>query len=129
MRKLNENNHRCNIPDPSFDLDGDGVVSGKDYFLARRFDADNDGKLNSYERETALNALNNGIENNFRWGLEKEGCQRSTRILQVRGQIVDAENFGVIKDTYPKHPLSELVPSVSTLRELHARRKANDMYF
>lgn len=35
--------------DPSFDIDGDGHVSQKDYFLAKHFDLDKDGKLNAKE--------------------------------------------------------------------------------
>ena len=33
-------------PDISFDLDGDQVVGGFDYVIAKRFDRDGDGKLN-----------------------------------------------------------------------------------
>lgn len=41
------------IPDASFDLDGDGFVSQKDYFLAKHFDTDHDGKLNELEKNAA----------------------------------------------------------------------------
>jgi len=37
------------IPHHSYDLDGDGGVSQKDYFLAKHFDKDGDGKLNDKE--------------------------------------------------------------------------------
>ena len=39
------------LPHPSFDVDGDGVVSQKDYRLARRFDTNNDGVLQRDERD------------------------------------------------------------------------------
>jgi len=42
-----------NRPDPSFDIDGDGHVSFKDYFIAKHFDLDKDGKLNEKESEAA----------------------------------------------------------------------------
>ena len=38
------------LPDPSFDVDGDGVVSGQDFFLASKFDVNNDGFLDEEER-------------------------------------------------------------------------------
>jgi len=34
------------MPDISYDLDGDGVVNDRDYFIAKFFDKDGDGKLN-----------------------------------------------------------------------------------
>ena len=39
------------------DIDGDGVVSSMDFFIALRFDKDGDGKLNSQEKEECLKAL------------------------------------------------------------------------
>lgn len=38
------------LPDPSFDVDGDGVVSGQDFYLASKFDVNNDGCLDEDER-------------------------------------------------------------------------------
>jgi hypothetical protein len=35
------------LPDRSFDVDGDGVVSQLDYFYAKQFDVDGDGRLNT----------------------------------------------------------------------------------
>jgi len=40
-------------PDISYDIDGDGSVSQKDYFLAKHFDVDKDGKLNTQEKKNA----------------------------------------------------------------------------
>ena len=34
-------------PHISFDLDGDGVVGNRDYVLAKLFDKDQDGRLNT----------------------------------------------------------------------------------
>ena len=42
------------MPHISYDLDGDGVVSTKDYYFAAIFDADRDGKLTDKEREEGL---------------------------------------------------------------------------
>lgn len=38
-------------PHPSYDVDGDGWVSQKDYQIAKRFDLNNDGILDAEERE------------------------------------------------------------------------------
>lgn len=35
------------LPHISFDLDGDGIVGGRDYVIAQRFDKDADGRLNT----------------------------------------------------------------------------------
>jgi hypothetical protein len=59
------------IPHISYDLDGDGIVGGRDLVVASRFDTDKDGKLSSIEREAALKALKDeDFENNFVWGIE-----------------------------------------------------------
>ena len=41
MQRLQEKH-----PHISYDLDGDGAVSVKDFFFAKQFDKDGDGKLN-----------------------------------------------------------------------------------
>lgn len=46
QKKLEIQRKKADMPHPSFDLDGDGFVSSQDLFLAKRFDADKDGKLN-----------------------------------------------------------------------------------
>lgn len=38
------------IPHISYDLDGDGVVGSRDYFIAKHFDKDNDDKLSRSEQ-------------------------------------------------------------------------------
>jgi len=43
--------------------------------------------------------------------------------MQQRGKIVDAENHVVLTETYPKHALSETIPSMKTCTELLAYRK------
>ena len=47
------------MPHISYDLDGDGFVGGRDYVLAKAFDKDLDGRLNSVERANAVEAINN----------------------------------------------------------------------
>ena len=63
----------ADLPDPSFDIDGDGHVSHTDLFYAKRFDADKDGKLNAEELATAKKALANGYDEQFMFGLDRAG--------------------------------------------------------
>ena len=48
---------RENIPDISYDLDGDGQVGGKDYFMSRRFDEGFKNYLTEEERKKAKQAI------------------------------------------------------------------------
>jgi hypothetical protein len=38
------------IPHHSYDLDGDGIVGGRDLVISKLFDKDKDGRLNTAER-------------------------------------------------------------------------------
>ena len=69
------------LPDISYDLDGDGLVNGKDYVLARRFDQGLKNYLSDQEREDAIKAINDGYDKNFVWGVDSSGVQRPYRIL------------------------------------------------
>jgi hypothetical protein len=40
---------KARVPDISYDLDRDGVVNNRDYFIAKFFDKDKDGKLSQEE--------------------------------------------------------------------------------
>jgi len=44
-------------------LDGDGYVGGRDLVIAKYFDMDKDGRLNTAEKENAIKALQDGFEN------------------------------------------------------------------
>ena len=123
--KLLEQRKKENIPDISYDLDGDGYVGGRDYVLSKRFDLDGDGKLNEIEKKNALEAIKNGVEREYVWNLENQGGKRAFRILQKRGKIIDAENFVPLQESYPKHPISFREPKngVHTLSELKEFRK------
>ena len=95
--KLLESRKKEPRPDISYDLDGDGSVSHKDLFLAKQFDLDRDGKLNQTERKNAEEAIANGFEEKFLFGLDRAGLNddiRSTkkinyiRVLQKEGEII-----------------------------------------
>ena len=104
-RTLLKHEHRSEfIPHPSYDIDGDGIVGGKDLAIAKIFDKDKDGILNEKERANAMKALNSGFEKQFLWGVEASGPNRSYRVLQKRGKICDSDDFAGVKDTYPEFP-------------------------
>lgn len=109
------------IPDGSFDLDGDGVVSGRDYLISKRFDKDQDGKLNANEKASALKALNEGYADSMVWGCEASGVNRSFRIIQKRGIPIVDECFAQIQTTYPKFDSG--VPRVENKTRLAEKRK------
>jgi hypothetical protein len=121
--QLKEEYKRSNIPDPSYDLDKDGFVLAREYFIAKQFDGDKDGRLNTAEKANAMRALASGYEDNFVWNLEAKGSLGGKRLLQVRGKFVNAEDFTSVADTYPEHPLHSVKPRVKTARELKERRK------
>ena len=55
-----ENNRKQGFKaDPSYDLDGDGIVCNRDMRLSKIFDRDGDGKLNALERKNAEEAIRN----------------------------------------------------------------------
>ena len=115
--------HLERIPDISYDLDKDGYVGGRDFVIAKRFDVDNDGKLNEQEKKAAYEGIANNIEDNYIWNIDNQGGTRPFRLLQKRGKIIDAEDFLPIQDTYPRHPISEIKPHVTTYGQLKEKRK------
>ena len=115
------------IPDISYDLDQDGYVGGRDYVIAKRYDVDNDGKLNEQEKKAAYEGIKNKIEENYVWNIDKLGGVRPLRLLQKRGKFIDAEDFLPIADTYPKHPITEIIPHCATFTELKKIRKQENI--
>jgi hypothetical protein len=61
QKELLEARAKAMLPDPSFDVDGDGVVSATDYYLSSQFDVDKDGHIDDEERaelrKTMVDAL------------------------------------------------------------------------
>ena len=111
------------LPDPSYDLDKDGYVGNVDLVLSKRFDVDNDGKLNEKEKKAAYDGISKGVENEYIWNVDNQGGLRDFRLLQKRGKFIDAEDFWPIRETYPEHPLSKMKPHCATFTELQKLRK------
>ena len=123
--KLKRNKEK--IPDISYDLDQDGYVGGRDYVIAKRYDVDNDGKLNKQEKEAAYEGIKNNIEANYIWNIDKLGGVRPLRLLQKRGKFIEAEDFLPIRDTYPKHPLTDVIPKCATFTDLQNLRQRENI--
>jgi hypothetical protein len=124
--ELLELRRKENLPDISYDLDGDGVVSGKDYYLGKRFDVDGDGRLNSRERAAALTALQAGLDNSLVWGCDSSGINRSFRIVQKRGNVILNEEFTAVQNTYPSFPAKD-THAARSKSELDKQRKEEVM--
>ena len=60
------------------------------------------------------------------WNVDGSGPQRSYRIMQKRGVVVDADDFLPIRSTYPEHPMSKIEPSSKTFVELKGKRNASN---
>ena len=80
--KLNEKRKKELKPSITYDLDGDGVVGGKDLVISKKFDSQNKGYLTEQEKSQALLAIKNGFENNFKWGIEQSGTLGAYRVVQ-----------------------------------------------
>eukprot|EP01044_Picomonas_judraskeda_P023154 COSAG03_NODE_5987_length_1136_cov_1.239151_1_plen_322_part_01 len=85
-------------PDPSFDIDGDGVVSSFDMAVAREFDKDNNGVLDA--EETRL----------LRTALARKSLQQYSELPhgpQVASLVVKSKNATTIQRT-PRDPVRSL---------------------
>ena len=60
--EIQQKRRKAEVPDMTFDLDGDGIVGNRDMFIAKIFDKDGDGRLNTQERSNADHAIKNVSE-------------------------------------------------------------------
>jgi hypothetical protein len=59
------------MPHISYDLDGDGIVGGRDLVIGKLFDSEHKGSLTNLQREAAFKAIKeDSLEHNFVWGIE-----------------------------------------------------------
>ena len=86
----------------SYDLDGDGVVGSRDLFLGLRFDKDKDGRLNTQEKKEAINAIKNGYEKKFHWGLDNAGKQGHP-VHQVKGVVCYEDDYSKLTENFMKN--------------------------
>jgi hypothetical protein len=80
--------------DISFDLDGDGMVSQKDFFFATRFDKDGSGVLDQEERVAAAKLMKEGFGGSFHFVRSSGPSDAAHRILQKDGVVMSEEGGG-----------------------------------
>jgi hypothetical protein len=80
--------------DQSFDLDGDGQVSQKDFFFATRFDKDGSGVLDPFERATAAAAMKEGFGSQLHFVRTSGPSDKHHRIQQRDGVVMSEELRG-----------------------------------
>lgn len=100
------------LPDKSYDLDGDGHVSGKDYMLSKMFDKNKDGVLDAEERRIAKEAIKNVSPTDFNFvGRE---LKRTLRLGLMRPVL-----FGLIGFCKNVESLSTMKISSICSRHIH----------
>ena len=115
--------------DPSYDINGDGTVGAREFFVARRFDSNKDGVLEEDERQECLKALKDGWEEAFLFGLEAGGGTGASqgagkqvlgeRIQQIEGKLIKDGDLSVLHDVK-----REVDPSkIRSLSQLKERRR------
>ncbi|CAD7945145.1 unnamed protein product [Amoebophrya sp. A25] len=121
---LMESRKQQSVPHISYDIDGDGVVGARDYFIGKSFDKDRDDRLSESERKEAIKALKNGWLDQFSFGHDQAGSKRPYPVVQRRGKIMTIDNGSVMQETYPKHWNAETVPKHTTFTEMANDRTA-----
>ncbi|OMJ76168.1 hypothetical protein SteCoe_24502 [Stentor coeruleus] len=110
------------LPHPSFDIDKDGFVSQKDYFISKQFDKDKDGMLNDIEKTEAENALKTGFLDKYMFGLESRVPNADARVIQQRGVIMDGDSGYKLLETYPMMRNNSL-PAITSRKQMISMRK------
>ena len=130
--KLLEKRRKDFLPDPSFDVDGDGFVGNMDYFIAMRFDKDKDGKLSAEEKAACLKALKeDNYEEKFLFGLDanvpinenKDPELIKNRVIQIGDKLVRHEYYNVVDDKYQDLKNNTIVKCKTRSELLNNRRQ------
>jgi hypothetical protein len=57
------------------------------------------------------------------WGIEQYGGISANRILQKRGKVIKNDDFSVLRESYPEHPLSNAPRRHYNKEEMLLKRK------
>lgn len=112
------------IPDKSYDIDGDGHVGQRDFFLGKHFDQDHEDRLRGHEVERAVSEINAGFCDRFHYGHDRAGVMRAFPTQQKRGMVLTSDNQTDLVNVYPPHWNANHAPPHQTLTELQLDRKA-----
>eukprot|EP00455_Lapot_gusevi_P030167 TRINITY_DN3238_c0_g1_i1.p1 TRINITY_DN3238_c0_g1~~TRINITY_DN3238_c0_g1_i1.p1 ORF type:complete len:382 (+),score=44.86 TRINITY_DN3238_c0_g1_i1:69-1214(+) len=117
----------ASVPDASFDLDGDGVVSHRDFYLAKHFDRDQDGRLNEQEREAAQKALpeiaNDRFQDYFSFNFTNKKPTRHQAIMQKSCRLENtrfSDTFNRVISDFEQRPNTSYVSSTHSSFQPHA---------
>jgi hypothetical protein len=124
MTEMHRTRRAEKYPDLSYDLDGDGVVGQRDYFVGKCFDHDHDHRLNTSEKAEALNALQNGWLDKYSFGHDQAGCRRPFPVVQKRGKVLTVDNIDALQETYPPHHNAGKMPNFPTHTDMSIHRHA-----
>lgn len=122
--ELQQARKQWRVPDKTFDVDGDGVVGQRDYFIGKSFDANHNDVLGGNEVHDVAKNLNQGWMDRFQFGHDRVGTKKPVETKQVRGVIVTSDDFTGLSESYPKHHNAHNNPPHSTKTELELDRKA-----
>jgi hypothetical protein len=112
-------------PDLSFDIDGDGIVSSTDYFIAKQFSQENDHRLNTAERAQAVESLESGFLDQYSFGHDQCGIGRLHTFRHVQGKVITDDNIEDLGEIHPPHWNASKEPKHRGRSELEFRRKAS----
>eukprot|EP00747_Dinoflagellata_sp_TGD_P187211 gnl/TRDRNA2_/TRDRNA2_44754_c0_seq1.p1 gnl/TRDRNA2_/TRDRNA2_44754_c0~~gnl/TRDRNA2_/TRDRNA2_44754_c0_seq1.p1 ORF type:complete len:749 (+),score=117.63 gnl/TRDRNA2_/TRDRNA2_44754_c0_seq1:58-2304(+) len=123
--EMKQHRREQRIPDISCDVDGDGQVGQRDFFIAKQFSKEKENRLNTAEREQVVQAIENGWLENFAFGLEQAGPKRPYPVRQMRGKIITIDNGTDLNQVYPPHWNHATHPPYPTKTEMMIKRKAD----
>ncbi|CAI2366709.1 unnamed protein product [Moneuplotes crassus] len=113
------------IPDPSFDLNGDGTVSAHEYAIAKLFDFDFDNKLNAEEKAYCLKRLKEGFEDGFYWDAD-QGTQdiKQSDLKTILPDSLLKNNDGSIDENIK----SKTIPFLKLQRSLQKKKENTEIF-
>lgn len=114
---------RADVPDLSYDVDGDGGVGPVDHFICRQFGVGVGDVVTSERRQQIVQALEDGWLDKHSFGHDRAGPSRPFPVKQRNGKIVTVDNAHELGEVYPPHPRSSVQPRFATERELRIHRK------
>jgi len=114
---------RADVPNLTYDVDGDGSVGAMDHLICRHFGVKVGESVTPRRREKIVEALENGWLDKHSFGHDRAGASRPFPVKQRNGRIVTVDNSVELGEVYPPHPQSSVQPNFSTQRDLRNHRK------